>query len=217
MVTYLQKHGGAPLDHPRRCQAYRHDGNPCRRYAIRGGFVCRVHGGSAPQVVAKARERLALAADHNVRNLLGLADTAENEQVRLSATNSALDRAGLSAKAQVEVEVAVKQPWEEMMMDFARASRERQAALERGDIIDAEVVEDPGPGASDRARSRIADADADTADAAVRTAGHVGERAGRPAWAEDAGPQPRHQLEPEEDAVVETARANRSQKARKRR
>jgi len=33
---------GAPLDHPRRCTAHRQDWKPCRRYAIRGGNVCRV-------------------------------------------------------------------------------------------------------------------------------------------------------------------------------
>lgn len=34
-------------------------GKPCRRPAIAGGFVCRNHGGKAPQVIAKAQERLA--------------------------------------------------------------------------------------------------------------------------------------------------------------
>jgi hypothetical protein len=61
-IRYLQQNGGVPLDHPRRCVAHTHHGTPCRRYAARGANVCRVHGGAAPQVVAKARERLALAA-----------------------------------------------------------------------------------------------------------------------------------------------------------
>jgi len=34
----------------RRCSARRTNGEPCRAYAIVGGTVCRVHGGSAPQV-----------------------------------------------------------------------------------------------------------------------------------------------------------------------
>ena len=35
------------------------NGGTCRRAAIKGGFVCIMHGGSAPQVKAAARERLA--------------------------------------------------------------------------------------------------------------------------------------------------------------
>jgi hypothetical protein len=41
-----------------RCRAHRRDGSLCRRYSIRGGFCCPSHGGSAPQVKRKARERL---------------------------------------------------------------------------------------------------------------------------------------------------------------
>lgn len=41
----------------RRCHARRSDGQSCRAWAIVGGFVCRVHGGSAPQVRREARIR----------------------------------------------------------------------------------------------------------------------------------------------------------------
>lgn len=41
----------------RRCRARRRDGGRCKCWAIRGGFVCRMHGGAAPQVRAKARTR----------------------------------------------------------------------------------------------------------------------------------------------------------------
>jgi len=41
-----------------RCTAHRTDGTPCGAWAIRGGYVCRMHGGSAPQVKAAARRRL---------------------------------------------------------------------------------------------------------------------------------------------------------------
>lgn len=154
MGTYLQTHGGVPLDHPRRCTAHRQDGQPCRRYAARGANVCRVHGGAAPQVVAKARERLALAADRMARELLGIATGAESEAVKLAAVKDALDRAGLGAKAEVTLEL---KPWEDIMNDVAgvatitraesRAQRglpdDAPAPAEPLDIVDAELVDDP--------------------------------------------------------------------------
>lgn len=56
-LTYEQR-----LNHPRRCTARRQrDGKPCGRFAIRGGSVCRIHGGASPQVIAKAKERMGFA------------------------------------------------------------------------------------------------------------------------------------------------------------
>jgi len=40
------------------CKATRRDGTPCGAYAIRGGTVCRMHGGAAPQVKEAAARRL---------------------------------------------------------------------------------------------------------------------------------------------------------------
>lgn len=51
-------------DRPRRCRARRSNGQPCRAWAIRGGFVCRKHGGAAPQVRAKAEARVLAAKIH---------------------------------------------------------------------------------------------------------------------------------------------------------
>lgn len=42
------------------CTATSRKGKRCRMPAIRGGTVCRMHGGSAPQVRAAANRRLAL-------------------------------------------------------------------------------------------------------------------------------------------------------------
>ena len=41
-----------------RCKAKSHHG-PCKAFAIKGGMVCGMHGGRAPQVRRKAAERLA--------------------------------------------------------------------------------------------------------------------------------------------------------------
>lgn len=156
MANYLQVHGGAPLDHPRRCTARTQAGNSCRRFAIRGGNVCRVHGGGSPKVIAKARERLALAADHMARELLGIATGAESEAVKLAAVKDALDRAGLGAKQALEVSVEPP-PYMELLGDVAQITKAQHEALKRGEllprapeiapteIVDAELVPDAPP------------------------------------------------------------------------
>ena len=45
----------------RRCRGRRSSGQPCRAWAIRGGFVCRAHGGAAPAVRDKVNRRLEIA------------------------------------------------------------------------------------------------------------------------------------------------------------
>lgn len=42
-----------------KCSGQRSDGQPCGNWPIKGGTVCGYHGGKAPQVKAKARERVA--------------------------------------------------------------------------------------------------------------------------------------------------------------
>jgi hypothetical protein len=204
MGNYLQQHGGAPLDHPRRCTAHRQDGKPCRRYAIRGGAVCRVHGGGSPLVVAKARERLALAADRMARELLGIATGAESEAVKLAAVKDALDRAGLSAKQAVEVGVELK-PYEQVLTDIAGVARITRAESrarqglppeerEPLEVVEAALLPEPPesrPGVAARDRTPDDRPDDPSDDSAPRS---------RP---------PSRALVPLEDALGDTAIANR--------
>lgn len=153
----------------RRCTAHKKNGEQCRRWAIRGGTVCTHHGGRAPAVRARARQRLDEAADRMAKQLLGIAESAESEAVKLAAVRDALDRAGLKPPAQVEVSAKPTEPWEEVMGDIAmsvgrttraehRAARglppEEPRALPPMEIVDAEIVDDSPEPHPDAPRER---------------------------------------------------------------
>ncbi|ROZ43851.1 hypothetical protein EEB13_22435 [Rhodococcus sp. WS3] len=137
----------------RPCTAHRTNGEPCRRAAINGGNVCGTHGGRSPQVKAKARVRLELAADRMAKELLGIA-TADDAPaaVKLAAIKDALDRAGLSAKTAVSVEVGPSKPFEELLTEMMEGGSRAESRAARGvpdelsadwrDILDAELVDD---------------------------------------------------------------------------
>lgn len=85
------------------CKAKTSGGKPCKAQAIRGGTVCRVHGGSAPQVVAAARLRILQAADPAAARLVSIAlakgrDKDVEPQVSLTAIRELLNRAGVAAR-----------------------------------------------------------------------------------------------------------------------
>lgn len=142
-TTSEPRRGGAALDHPRRCTARRHDGEPCRRYAARGATVCRVHGGAAPQVQAAARRRLQQATDSLAARLLGIAlDEGTSETVRLAAIRDALDRGGVTAKAELELSAKPAEPWREVLGNVAGVARVSQTDSRRARGL---PVEDQNP------------------------------------------------------------------------
>jgi hypothetical protein len=131
------------------CTATRRDGQPCTNFARLGATVCRMHGGSAPQVVRAAQVRLLMAADRLMAQLLQIAENkAEPTPVRLAAIRDALDRAGLGAKQQIELSAEVTlETWEHKaeaaVIDWGDLkSLARPQATASPDVIDAEVVEE---------------------------------------------------------------------------
>lgn len=123
---------------PNQCVGHKKNGERCRRAAIAGGTVCRVHGGAAPAVKAAARVRLEMAADRMAANLLGIAvDDEVADGVRLAATNSALDRAGLSAKTAVEVEVGPSKGFEQILGAIMTGGSRAESRSRRGESADA--------------------------------------------------------------------------------
>lgn len=78
-------------------------GLPCGNAPIRGGTVCKYHGGAAPQVKKAAKERLAELVDPAITRLVQLVEQTDNPSVALGAVRDALDRAGLVKVEKVEV------------------------------------------------------------------------------------------------------------------
>lgn len=139
------KDGRSP-DPSRMCTARRTNGEPCRRIAVMGAVVCPAHGGSSGHVKAAARVRIERAADRVAKELLRMAvDDDVSDAVKLSAINSALDRAGLSSKTAVEVSVGPAQPWQALFDGIGGGSRAESRAArgipdEGTAVLDAEVV-----------------------------------------------------------------------------
>lgn len=83
-------------------------GHPCNKWAIAGAVVCRTHGGAAPQVKAKAEQRLREMVDPMISRLHDLAMQTENPKVAAECVRDALDRAGIGALVQAKVRQSLK-------------------------------------------------------------------------------------------------------------
>lgn len=131
------------------CGARARDGSPCKNAPVLGAKVCRMHGGSAPQVKEKAAARLREGVMPMLATLYRLAnDDSVPPAVQLAAVRDWLDRSGIKEAIAVEVTV---QPWERLVDGIvAEVSDELlrdPGALVVGDYaqrdwIPGEVVED---------------------------------------------------------------------------
>lgn len=100
------------LPEPGKCAARTRAGVPCKRAPIKGAAVCRAHGGAAPQVQRKAQERIAHASDIAVLQILALMQAPDTPApVKLAAARDLLDRANVTGKTTIEVDL----PWKELL------------------------------------------------------------------------------------------------------
>lgn len=106
----------------RQCTAKTRSGNRCKGPAILGGTVCRMHGGSAPQVKAAAAERLKALQDPAITAMEHLLEHGK-EETRLRASVAVLDRTGLGPHSTVNVEGSLG---------------ERLAELDRAGAVDSD-------------------------------------------------------------------------------
>ena len=81
------------LVYAKRCGAHSSQtGKPCGQWAIRGGTVCRTHGGRAPQVKAAAERRLADLRPAAILYLDWLLNQKAFPSAGLGAAKDVLDR-----------------------------------------------------------------------------------------------------------------------------
>jgi hypothetical protein len=118
-VSTITHETGIDRRDPRRCTATNRAGQPCGKYSMRGGTVCRAHGGAAPQTKAKAAAMVELA-ELRLRNLAPKALdvlerllTAESEAVSLAAARDVTDRAVGKPRERVDVAASIQvvRPW----------------------------------------------------------------------------------------------------------
>lgn len=96
-----------PIRAPRCSARSKQTLNPCKQPAIAGGTVCRYHGGAAPQVMAKAEERLKSLIDPAITRLSQLIAQQEFPSVAIAAVKDVLDRNGALGKAREHFDVNV--------------------------------------------------------------------------------------------------------------
>lgn len=208
-------------------------GERCKAYSIRGGNVCRVHGGSSPKVVAAARRRLLAAADPTAARLIGLAlDNGHADAIALAASNSVLDRAGLNAKAEVEITAKpYEQIFESMSVEVGSRSEYRRSqgiedepevlpALSGADPL-ADELDDQDDSRCDVIDVEIDDDLAGTTTLDERESRSAGHSAAQPSWASPEPPEPSpfgpspeqppgNALVPFDEAVAQQAQMRRS-------
>jgi|SRR5581483_27318 len=117
-------------------------GQPCQRWAIKGGNVCPTHGGRAPQVKAAAMDRIRAGADQAAAELVRLACNADSESVRVQAIKDLLDRAGYGAKQKLEQDVTIHGDSDDVDAEIRRLYRELAAGGESPGARRSDVVGD---------------------------------------------------------------------------
>jgi hypothetical protein len=138
------------LEEPVKCGARSsRTGDPCNNSPVKGATVCRLHGGAAPQVKAKAQLRLLEKVPKMLRMLNAIASNEDvAPAVRLAAIRDWLDRAGIDRK--IEIDLTSSTFTEFVAGIVAHVDDEDMPSLPAmyaalDNVVDAEVVEDQAP------------------------------------------------------------------------
>lgn len=109
------------------CKAHsKRTGKPCGKDAIKGGSVCRMHGGSAPQVRASAEARLRALVDPAI-GVLEYAMKQKTKQLKVasSVAMDVLDRNGHKQAQKIELDAMI----DTKQFDFSGLSSEELVTL----------------------------------------------------------------------------------------
>ncbi|MBP3087377.1 hypothetical protein [Mycolicibacterium fortuitum] len=110
-------------------------------------------------MIAAAKRRLQQATDALAARLLGIAlDEGTSETVRLAAIRDALDRGGVTAKAELELSAKPAEPWREVLGNVTGVARVSQADSRRARGLPVED-ENPMPALEPVAADTVIDAE----------------------------------------------------------
>jgi hypothetical protein len=119
----------------RRCTATANrSGERCKAPAIKGGNVCRMHGGSLPGVKKAAKDRLLEMVEPamiELRKIIDRADTSDADKLR--AIQMVLDRAGF--RPGVDISVGMSK-WEETLEDIFIKNASQGGGTDRSSMED---------------------------------------------------------------------------------
>lgn len=148
----------APAAKPHRCKTMKSDGLRCMLWSsgrIKDDGLCRVHLRTVRKPgedVERARRKLMQSAPYAVDVLEQLMESAESEPVRLKASTEILDRAGVRAGMDLNIDVEVTdgrspaQILQERLGRLAEGAQRTQRLIDAvgapEEIQDAEVVEE---------------------------------------------------------------------------
>lgn len=132
-----------------RCVAHKKDGQRCKKAAIRGGKVCRSHGGAAKQVQRAARERFNDSIDPMLNAMAQMAKEIEDGTIspedRRFFMKFVADRTGFVPGKAVNVEGPAR--WEGIITHVIKELPEDQ-------VLEAEVVDEEAESEREKRRQR---------------------------------------------------------------
>lgn len=132
-----------PMEGRRRCTAYaRSTGQRCGNAPIKGGTVCKFHGGGAPAVRQKAKLRLAALVEPAIGTLAREMMKAEKSADRQRAANSILDRGGMPRASHVRGQMSLEESKELLVQRILEMRAKPLPAPAPLEVLDAEIIDE---------------------------------------------------------------------------